>query len=393
MNPQQRASHWSMIFAILLGLVLTACAQREMTATAKPLVLGAVYSLTGNNADMGGPSSRGARLAVRQINAAGGIGGRPIRLIIEDGRSDPTAVRRAVDAIIDGNPGVPALFGLSDSDLARAAGQASVARQRVFLTSGATSPLLPAQVPDYLYLACFGDNVQAAAAAEWAYHQLDARKAVVVYNSKETYTTLLHKYFIDRFRSLGGRVTAALAYDPADMSGVGPDLPPADIVFLSAESAEEAQKGIGNLRAAGITVPILGGDGYDSEAVWNDHPEVKNVYYATHVYLGFDSPDRRVRNFTQAYHAAYGGNKPDAFAALSYDTVNLLAEAIRRAGSTAPEAVRRALAGIDGFKGVTGTISFSGGRQIPRKSVTIVEVKNGQRIFVKAFMPEAVPKP
>jgi branched-chain amino acid transport system substrate-binding protein len=378
---------------ILLGIVLMACVKKEMTISVEPIVLGAVYSLTGDKSDLGEPSARGARLAVEQINAAGGIDSRRVRLVLQDGRSDAAAAGQAVDTIIKNNPDVPALFGLTDSDLAISAGRASAEKKRVFLTSGATSPLLPSQVPGYLYLACFGDNAQAAAAAEWAYGRLNAHTVNVFYDSTETYTTLLHTYFIDRFESLGGRVLVTQAYNPADMRRLGQGLPQADFVFLSAGAAEDAQIIVQKLRRAGITVPIMGGDGFDSEDVWEAHPEVRDVYYTTHVYLGADNPDRRVRAFSRAYHAAYGGNPPDAFAALSYDAVNLLAEAIGRAGTITPDAVRQALAGIEAFHGVTGAISFAGGRQIPRKSVTIIQVANGRRHFVKAFLPEVIPKP
>ncbi|TKB25882.1 ABC transporter substrate-binding protein [Desulfopila sp. IMCC35006] len=386
---------FSRIVAVVLscGVALMACVKKDLAMSTEPIVLGAVYSLTGDKSDMGEPSSKGARLAVEQVNNRGGIDGRQVRLILEDSKSDPATTRQAVEAIINDDNGIPALFGLSDSDLAQAAGEAAAEKHRVFLTSGATSPLLPTQVPDYLYLACFGDNVQAAAAAEWAYRALDSRTVAVVYDSTETYTTLLHKYFIDRFQSLGGRVLAIQKYDPADMSKIGQDLPQVALVFLATGNAEDAQKGIQKLRASGITVPIVGGDGYDSEDAWEAHPEMRDIYYTTHVYLGDDNPDVRVQNFRAAYHLTYGGNPPDAFAALSYDAVNLLAEAITRAGTASPDAVRHALARIDGFQGVTGTISFVGGRQIPHKPVTIIEVKNGQRVLVKSFMPDVIPRP
>ncbi|MGB3210079.1 MAG: ABC transporter substrate-binding protein [Desulforhopalus sp.] len=190
-----------------------------------------------------------------------------------------------------------------------------------------------------------------------------------------------------------GRCRDIQTYDPIDMGRVGSNLPPSDLVFLSAGNARDAQKIIQKLRDAGTTVPVMGGDGYDSEKVWEAHPEVMDVYYTTHVYLGVDNPDPRVRKFSQAYLAAYGGNPPDAFAALGYDSVNLLAEAIRQAKTTSPDAVRQALAGIDGFHGVTGTISYIGGRQIPGKSVTVIGVKNGQRNFIRSFKPEIIPEP
>ena len=393
MNALHKNSGKIVTRSVLLCMALMACAKHETAMPAEPVILGAVFSLTGDKSDLGIPSSKGAELAVNQLNAAGGVNRRQVALVLMDGKSNPVSVGRMVDEIVNHYPDVPALLGLSDSDLARSAGEASAKRSRVFLTSGATSPLLPEQVPDYLFLACFGDNVQAAAAAEWAYNKLGARTVAVVYDSAETYTILLHKYFIDRFESLSGKVLAVQKYDPADMSRFGQGLPKADFVFLSAGSARDAQERIKKLRDAGIATPIVGGDGYDSEVVWEKHPEVKNVYYTTHVYLGEDSPDSLVRNFNQAYHKAYGGNAPDAFAALSYDAVNLLAEAIRHAKTTSPDEVRQALAGIDGFRGVTGTISFAGGRRVPRKSVTLIEVKNGQRNFVTAFVPEIIPQP
>lgn len=393
MDSQQENFSRIVAVLILLGFVLTACGKKVQTISAGPVVLGAVYSLTGDKSDMGEPSFRGARLAVEQINGGGGIDGRQINLILKDSKSDTSAVRQAVEVIINDNEEVSALFGLSDSDLARSAGEASASKHRVFLTSGATSPLLPGQVPEYLYLACFGDNVQAAAAAEWAYRTLGAHTAAVIYDSTETYTILLHKYFIDRFQSLGGTVSAIQKYDPAEMSLIGQDLPQVGLVFLSAGNAEDAQKTIQILRSTGITVPIMGGDGYDSEEAWEAHPEIRDVYYTTHVYLNDDNPDNLVRNFSRAYHAAYGGNPPDAFAALGYDSVNLLAEAVTRAGTVSPDAVRQALSGIDGFHGVTGEISFADGLRIPHKSVTIIEVQKGQRNFVTSFMPETIPEP
>jgi branched-chain amino acid transport system substrate-binding protein len=393
MNALQKNIGKIVTLSILLCIMLMACVRHETAMSAEPLILGAVFSLTGGKSDLGIPSSKGAELAVNQLNAAGGVNGREVTLVLTDGKSDPEAVRRRVEEIVDHYPDVPALFGLTDTDLARSAGEASAKKSRVFLTSGATSPLLPDQVPDYLYLACFGDNVQAAAAAEWAYNELGARTAAVLYDSAETYTILLHKYFIDRFDSLGGKVMATRKYDPADMSRFGQGLPRADVVFLAAGSARDAQERIQKLRAAGFTMPIVGGDGYDSEVEWERHPEVKDVYYTTHVYLGADSPNSLVRNFSQAYHKAYGGNAPDAFAALSYDAVNLLAEAVRRAETTSPDAVRRTLAGIEDFRGVTGTISYAGGRRVPRKSVTLIEVKNGQRNFITAFIPDVIPPP
>jgi branched-chain amino acid transport system substrate-binding protein len=96
-----------------------------------------------------------------------------------------------------------------------AAAPVAARSRRLFLTSGATSPLLPQQVPDYLYLARFSDNVQAAAAAETAWDELDARTAAVLYAADNTYTDLLQGYFRDRLTGLGGTVSSVRAYPGA----------------------------------------------------------------------------------------------------------------------------------------------------------------------------------
>jgi len=380
-------------FLIFLCQTQTACNNKKEKRVTEQISIGAINSLSGKLSDLGIPSSNGAQLAVTHLNEAGGVLGQQINLVIKDSKSDTSEVKKMVDQIMQQSPEVCAFLGLSDSDLARSAAREAGRHNRVFLTSGATSPLLPIEVPEYLFLACFGDNVQAAAAAEWAYNELQGRTVTVVYDSIETYTLLLHQYFIERFESLGGVVNAIQAYNPADMSQVGQKLPPADFVFLAAEGANEALRGIQQLRKAGITSPIVGGDGFDSEKVWEAHPEIQDVFYATHIYLGSDNPSEQVRNFREAYSQTYGGSVPDAFAALGYDAVNIIAQAIIRAGSAAPDTIAKSLAGTENFQGLTGTISFTGGNHVPRKSVTIIEIKDGNRIFKTQLIPKAIPDP
>jgi branched-chain amino acid transport system substrate-binding protein len=101
-----------------------------------------------------------------------------------------------------------------------------------------------------------------------------------------------------------------------------------------------------------------------------------DVYYSTHVAL--DSPAPRVRRFVAAYRARYHRLPENAFAALGYDTMRLLADAIRRAGSGEPGAIRDALADTRGFAMVTGTISYAPGRRVPKKPVTIIRVRDGR---------------
>lgn len=376
----------------VLGMATLLALAAARADSAEPIVLGTVFDTSGGQAILDLPSSHGAALALRHVNEAGGVLGRPLAAAAVDGDGDLAGLRARTAALVATDPAVVALLGLSDTDNVLAAAPAAAARGRVFLTSGATSPGLPAQVP-LLYLACFGDNVQAAAAAEWAFDALKARRALVLYDPSHAYTKLLHGYFADRFTGLGGTITETRTIDPAATPVTVAPPGDVDLVFLGVETADDAARAVPALRRAGYAGPILGGDGYDADSVWKDHPDVADVYFTTHAYLGDDSPDPKVRAFVDAYAAAYPGEPQSAFAALGYDAVGLLAEAIRNAGSAAPDAIARGLSAIEGYQGVTGTISYSGNSRIPRKSVTILRVAEGRQVLVGQRMPEAVPAP
>ena len=373
---------------VMLGGIASVTAKAPLTVE-----IGAIYNLTGNQAELDIPSSQGAVLAVDQMNRKGGVLGRPVRLVIADGESNPAVVAKKTAELIEKNPSVSALMGLSDTDMVIASARVAARHRRIFLTSGATSPQLPSQVPEYLFLACFGDNVQAAAGAEWAYRDMAARTAAVLFNSSESYTRLLQGYFQTRFKEMGGRIVSVESYTPDTMRQAIRLLPHAvDLLFFSA-MPEDAPKGVELIRRMGFSAPILGGDAFDSEDLWQKHPETNNVFFTTHAYLGPDNPDPQVTAFRKAYVHAYPGSTPTAFAALGYDTARLIMAAVAKAGSTDPDDVRRALSGIRRFKGITGTISYPAGSRIPSKSVTILQIENGQRRFVRNLLPSQVPPP
>jgi branched-chain amino acid transport system substrate-binding protein len=383
---------WRVVSACLgWGMLVTSTG---VTAADGPVLLGAVYNLSGPQAAFDQPSARGAELAVARANSEGGVLGRQVELVIADPEGSLDRVAAATSELIDAHPTVVAVLGLSDTDMVLASAPVAAGRQLLFMTAGATSPKLPAQVPEHLFLACFGDNLQAAAAAEFAYHDLAARTASIVHNSATTYTTLLQEYFRARFEKLGGRIVAARKYGvPAGRDAALVDLPAADVVFLSAQEPAEAAAGIVGLREAGIAVPIIGGDGFDSEDEWSKHPDLGDVYFTTHVWLAPDNPDPAVRAFDDAYRRAYERRAPNGFAALGHDAVGVLLAAIAAAGSAEPARVLALLAQLEDYRGVTGTISYEGGSRIPTKSVTILEVRGGKPALVKQLMPERVPPP
>jgi branched-chain amino acid transport system substrate-binding protein len=366
-----------------LATVVVASATAAAGGDETPVSFAAVFNTTGSQAELDLPSAAGAKLAADEINKAGGVDGAPVVLIGVDGDTVPADLAARTRAALTAHPDVVALFGLSDTDMVLASADVAADDERLFVTSGASSPKLPEQVPVWLYLACFGDNVQAAAAAEWVYRERGARKAAVIFDSTMTYTSLLHGYFEERFKALGGEVLSVESYAGGE----------ADVVYLAGGVAGDILAAIARIRAAGFQGPIVGGDSYDAADVWQKHPEVEGVFFTTHVYLGADNPNPKVQAFRELWAAAHPGVEPTAFAALGYDTVNLLAAAVRAAKSSDPDAVRQALATISGFVGVTGPIGYPAGSHIPLKPAAIMAVAGGKVTHVMDLTPSDVPQP
>jgi len=348
----------------------------------KTLKIGAIYNLEGSQSPLDLPSARGARLAVQEINALGGIDGKKLELILCDGKSDPEKVRECAKSLLDEN--ISAMMGLSDTDMVLAAAPASADAGVPFVTSGATSPRLVGEY-EGIFLACFGDNVQAEAGAEYAYDKMDLKTCSLLVDGDMEYARLLASYFKERYLELGGEIIMEGFINGSDresLSQAALDENP-DMIYLAA-GPEDAKAMIELLRTAGILSPVFGGDSLDS-------PELRRmgmgrIAFSTHALLEENSSI--TGEFARAYREEYGCPPENAFSALGYDTVNLLAEAIDRAGSGDPEAILAALENTSGFKGVTGEISYPSGGRIPKKGVTMILLTDGEIVGSEVVTPE-----
>jgi branched-chain amino acid transport system substrate-binding protein len=397
-----------------LAAVASACSE-SVTAAVKsppPVRIGAIYNISGDQASLDAPSLDGARLAVDRINAHGGLMGRRVELLERDGQTDEADVERAAASLVAS--GCSAIIGLSDTDQVLAAAPIAARAGVPFVTSGATSPKLVGEVPNWLFLACFGDNAQAAAGAQYASEQLGARTATVLYDPDLQYTRLLAQYFERSFRAQGGTVLASwpkksgwdklrAAYKSAAetaekqrltaASGKLPSSPAEADVLYVAMPPETAPASVRQLRGMGARQPIVGGDSYDTpELVAMAEKTGGKVYYTTHAGIEMSDASRAVRRFDTSYQSAYGLPPQNAFAALGYDAIDLVADAIRHADSVKPSKVRDALMKTRHFPGVTGTLSYMGTDRVPRKKVTVVCV--GRRpVVVAQFTPGFVARP
>ncbi|MBE3591136.1 MAG: ABC transporter substrate-binding protein [Firmicutes bacterium] len=362
--------------------------------------IGADFNLTGSVSSLDVPAFRGAQLAAEEVNAKGGVLGKKIQLISYDGKSDPATVANITTQMIE-NDKVVAITGFTDTDSALAAGPIAQAAGIPFLTTGATSPKLPDQVGDFMFLVPFGDNVQAAAMAEFAYKELHAKTAYLLLNNGYEYTHLLAQYFKDRFTQLAGPNSILLedTYEASDTDYSAqiakfkalPQKP--DFLFISAYP-DEVGSVVKQFREAGVTLPILGGDGYDTPLLTQVAGEkADEVYFSTHSYMDPQNGTPAIKAFMEAYKKKYGDYPENAFAAMGYDSVNLLVDAIQRANSTDPKAIRDALAQTKGFQAISGEITYPEGKRVPQKAVTIIHVVKGKLTLAKQWVPEVVPAP
>ncbi len=383
---------------LLLLLTSISCSGPQSPIPATPIRVGAIYNLTGAQAPLDVPSANGAQLAVKQINATGGVLGRTLELVLYDGKTDADTIRQAAEKLVEADR-VAALIGFSDTDQVLAAAPIAMKAGIPFITSGASSPKLPAQVPGVLFLACFGDNTQAAAGAEYAYSRLNARNAYLLVDSGMEYARLLAGYFKESFLQLGGRIlledtfTSGTTYFTPQMNRLKALISPPDLLYIAC-GPQDAGWLIDRLEKAGFNQPVMGGDSFDSaQLLAVGGISVEDTYCTTHGYLKMGSIRESTRTFVVDYRAMFGHDPENAFAGLGYDAVKLLADALRRAGTDQTEPLLAALAVTQGLEGVTGTISYPSGSHIPSKSVTLLRVLAGQFTWAWEITPNLVPAP
>lgn len=361
-----------------------------------PIKIGAGFALTGANALLDKPAANGVQLAVKEINAKGGLLGQPIDLILRDTNYKMDLTAQIAKELVE-QDNVIGVVGFTDTDSVLAFAPAMQQAGLPFITPGATSPKLSLQFGDNIFQACFGDNTQAAAGAEFGFSTFGPT-AYLLWDSGLEYTALLGEYFKTRFTSLGGTIALEDTFDDkttnfAVQIATLKALPRQPDFYYIAATSYNSGLIIQQLRAAGLNTPIIGGDGYDTPELLTVAGSAANdVYFTTHVLLD-SGGNQAIQSFIAAYKAEYGHMPENAFAALGYDAMRLLADAITRAKSTDPTAIKRALEATNRFPAVTGTLSFSPTSHTPQKSVTIVNVHDNTFTRATEFVPKQIPAP
>jgi branched-chain amino acid transport system substrate-binding protein len=325
------------------------------------------------------------------------VNGSQIDFIVHDSQYKMDVTAQTAKQFVEQDK-VPLMIGYTDTDSVLASGPTFQAAKIPFITVGATSPKIPSQVGDMMFLACFGDNVQAAVGAEYSYDKF-GHNAYFLWDKGVEYTTLLGAYFKSRFTELGGTIALEESYDDK-ATDFSPQI--AKIKALSTKpdfyyiAAMPYNIGpiVKQFRAAGITGPIVGGDGYDTpDLLTVAGSAADNVFFTTHALMDATGGTDGIKKFMAAYKTEYTHDPENAFAALGYDTVYLLADAIKRANGTDSAAVKAALEGTKDFKGITGSVTFGANVHVPQKGVTMIAVSGGKFTLGAEVVPQKVPAP
>ena len=371
------------------GALMTGCGGGNGTpdaAAGGTIKIGEYASLTGSEAAFGQSSHKGTQLLVEEINKAGGVLGKQIELITEDNQSKAGESATIVKKFISRDK-VVAILGEVASGRSLEAAPICQTAGIPMVSPSSTNPKVT-EVGDYIFRVCFIDPFQGKLLAEFATKTLKAKKAVVLSDVSAAYSVGLSTFFKEAFTAAGGTILAEQKYASKDkdfkaqltaIKALSPD------VICVPGYYTEVGLITKQARELGITVPIIGGDGWEApELIQIAGAEaLKNTYYSTHFSPAQDSA--MAKKFVEAFKAKYAGEVPDAMAALGYDSALALVEAIKKAASTEPSKIRDALKATD-FVGVTGRTKLDAKRDATKPAV-IITTENGAFKFLQTVEP------
>ncbi len=365
----------------LLILISLFSAITVVPQTTETIRVGVFFDMTGATSSFGIASTNGIKLAVNEINDSGGINGKRLKIYLEDDEGRPENARTVVQKLINENK-VHAILGEVSSTNSLAA--APVAQEaKIPMISPASTNMKVTEVGDYIFRTCFHDPFQGEAMAKFAFYQLKARRIAIFRDVTSDYSKGLSENFTSTFRKLGGKIVATetYAYRDQDFNSqlVKMRRQTPDALYIPGYYSE-----VGVIakqaRKLKMSIPLLGGDGWDSPELWKLGGNALNNTYITN-HFAVDNQAAEVQNFVKKYEAKFKV-KPDSLAALAYDSVYFLADAVRRAKSTDGDLIRNALAQTRNFSGVTGKILRLDENRNPVKPAVIQKLNTKTSDFV-----------
>jgi branched-chain amino acid transport system substrate-binding protein len=304
---------------------------------------------------------------------------------VEDDQGRPEEAQTVVTKLITKDQVIAVLGEVASS---RSLAAAPVAQQNgiPMISPSSTNPKVT-EVGDYIFRVCFIDPFQGLVMAKFAVNTLKIKDVAILRDIKNDYSVGLADVFVENFKKMNGNIVSDESYSEGDtdfsaqLTSIKSRNPQA--IFVPGYYTEvgliarQAKK-------LGLSVPLMGGDGWDSPKLIEIGGEALNgSYYSNH--YSVDDPSPAIQKFVADYKARYN-EVPDALAGLGFDSAQILFDAIRRAGSTEPDKIRDAIAQTRDFPGVTGNITLDEYRNAVKPAV-VLEVKDGKLQYVETINP------
>ncbi len=359
---------------------------------AKEIKIGGNLEMTGTGASYGKSSQNGIKLALEKINGQGGVLGKKLTLAVADNKSEAAEATNAMQKLLSQDK-VVAVIGPNISSCVIATTAVNAGSKVLDISPLGTNPKVTVdqngKTRQYNFRTCFIDPFQGTVMAQFVKDSLKAKKVAILVDNSSDYSKGLAQYFEENFVKNGGTIVAKESFLQKDtdfkatLTKIQATHP--DMIYVPAYY-QEVGLIIKQARELGITVPMAGGDGWDSAKM----PEIAGAAALNNTYFSslYSPEDNTAMNkeFVAAYEKAYS-EKPDVFAALSYDSTLLIAEAIKKAGGETPAKIAAAMAEIKGLEGVSGKVTFDA-QHNPVKSAFIIEYKNGKQSFKTKIEPK-----
>jgi len=387
-----------MRFRNILILVVAGCMALGVsgTAAAEELYIGCVLDFSGDTAFFDVPCYEGIKLAVEEVNAAGGIGGKyQIKLAAKDFRNDATDAVSMTKALLD--EGAQVIIGPTSTMLAITVGKQARERQIPTVYPLASPPFITKEVGPYGFLVTFGDNMQAAVIAKYAAET--GHKAAYTFPSPDDpYTEFIPKYFAQKFAELGGKVVGSTTWSFAqteftvEARKIKKFKPKPDMIMSPAFGPFYAGL-LKSLRMSGVKTPYFGVDALDEPSALSLGSVTEGVVFPS---PSFASEGNPMYVFNEKYKQKYGKESISQYPALGYDAIKVIEAAVLKADSVNGQAIRDAIAGLVDVQGATSKITYAGTKyNVPIREVAICEMKDGKKTLVKymKLQPDEVPEP
>ena len=368
--------------AMLCASLLTGCGgeKKQAADTGDTIKVGAAFELTGNVANYGKSTNEGLKLAIDELNKAGGVNGKKISLVESDNKSEPAESGNAVTKLITQNK-VAAIVGPATSGCVNAATPIATSNKIPYIAPCATAPNITndnGKVKEFVFRACFIDPFQGQVMAVFADKTLKVKNVAIFYDSSSDYSKGLAEVFQKTFEGKGGKIVAKEAFLGKDVDFK------AALTKLKASNPdalyipgyyEEVSKIIKQAREMGITCPLIGSDGWESpklaEIAGKD--ALKDCYYVSAFNAKDEDPS--VQDFIKKFKAKYQKD-PDIFAMQGYNAGLILADAIKRAGTTDGTKLAKAIAETKDLQIASGKLTFDANHN-PVMPALIIAIENG----------------